>query len=462
MNKMFNQTKNLVLSTTLLLFGLVLLSQNPTIPTYPTIENCNIGKSLTSGVSVNIADTYSYNTIGVLSNISINGGILVVCGDLSIISGNFNSGTIYIKPNSKLFVGQSVSVVGVNIINLGFVELRANNMNFNTTTTIWNMGDSLVISGNGTHIFNNTFITTNGAKTNIESNASINSGGYFFVDNNSYVQVEGSMLNNGSLIINESATLNIGGSYTSNSSGQIYMDDYSLFQVSGNFTLNHTISYNGTFFLGAMVVLESTSTINVPISQDILINVCTPQSLTNTQLGNATSSCDNLSIYGYNGLIPLPIQLGSFEAVYVNEYVLIKWITLGEINSSHFVLESSFDLSNWVTVSVLQSLGNSSVGGKYEVVDVVGAPYYRLKQFDFDGHFEFFGPISIYKNTDYGHVIEDGVATIKHPGIICYRIITTDGKLLNYGVALGEISIKLPNGLSVLIINEAIYLKVFR
>lgn len=323
------------------------------------------------------------------------------------------------------------------------------------------MGDSLTISGNGTHNFNGSIITTNGSKTIIENNALINSSGNFYIDNNSYLRVEGDIINNGSIFINESATLFISDSYMSNSSGQIYMSDYSLMHVLGYFSLSHNIVYNGGLFFGSMIILESMANINTPVSQDVLVNVCTSQSLTNIQLGNATLSCDNLGFYGSNGLITLPVELGSFSAFYNGYHTCVNWKTLSEINSDYFILEYSEDLVNWKTVSRISSIGNTSIGGEYSVIDFKWSPYYRLIQFDFDGRSEIFGPFSTQSVfNELLYYIHNGYIFIEK--YTDYQFIKIDGSVISKGFVTSGYPIEIPDGLSILIINNVVILRLFK
>lgn len=95
-------------------------------------------------------------------------------------------------------------------------------------------------------------------------------------------------------------------------------------------------------------------------------------------------------------LIALPVTLKSFKSECNNGLPKLKWITEAELNCDYFQIERSIDYINWVEVSKIKGMGNSSTEKKYEFYDISSGNnfegYYRLKQVDFDGNFEYFGP----------------------------------------------------------------------
>ena len=82
----------------------------------------------------------------------------------------------------------------------------------------------------------------------------------------------------------------------------------------------------------------------------------------------------------------------------------MNWQTASEINNDNFIIERSADGHSWTGIGKIQGAGNSSTIHNYDFVDesplslgrgVGGEVYYRLKQTDFDGRYEYFGPIAI-------------------------------------------------------------------
>ena len=93
-----------------------------------------------------------------------------------------------------------------------------------------------------------------------------------------------------------------------------------------------------------------------------------------------------------------PIDLISFESEVNPEYIELTWVTATELNNDFFTLERSSDLYAWEIVGYVQGAGTTSEIQHYSYRDHSpreGISYYRLKQTDFDGQFEYFGPLSV-------------------------------------------------------------------
>jgi len=98
----------------------------------------------------------------------------------------------------------------------------------------------------------------------------------------------------------------------------------------------------------------------------------------------------------------LPIELLSFSGSCEKENVILNWSTASEINNNYFTIERSSDGTNFEPIETVQGAGNSSTIRSYEFTDSPpdgggqeGALYYRLKQTDYNGKYEYFGPISV-------------------------------------------------------------------
>ncbi|MGB0934004.1 MAG: T9SS type A sorting domain-containing protein [Lishizhenia sp.] len=126
-----------------------------------------------------------------------------------------------------------------------------------------------------------------------------------------------------------------------------------------------------------------------------------------TDLGNNIFQFSNVS-GGINGIsnnrrftlgtanssqTPLPIELISFTAKPINNsYVQLNWETASEYNNDYFTIERSRNGIEWEEIEVINSLGNSHTLSTYSVFDkapLQGISYYRLKQTDFNGQFEY-------------------------------------------------------------------------
>jgi hypothetical protein len=117
---------------------------------------------------------------------------------------------------------------------------------------------------------------------------------------------------------------------------------------------------------------------------------------------------------------PLPVELSVFGGIYQDGSVKLLWRTETEVNNYGFEIllfaqndgHSEPDLSgeeSWEKIGFVEGHGNSNSPKYYEFVDesvVYGTQYYRLKQIDNDGSFE------------YSDVVEVDVPTLQDYAIL--------------------------------------------
>jgi len=100
---------------------------------------------------------------------------------------------------------------------------------------------------------------------------------------------------------------------------------------------------------------------------------------------------------------PLPISLTSFDVVCDNKQININWVTASETNNNYFTIEKSNDGINTTVVGIIKGNGTTTEKNTYTFVDTEPTSevtYYRLKQTDFDGKFEYFDMKSVSCNVD--------------------------------------------------------------
>lgn len=99
---------------------------------------------------------------------------------------------------------------------------------------------------------------------------------------------------------------------------------------------------------------------------------------------------DNTSMNVTNAV--LPIELTFFEAKIKENATEIEWQTATEINNERFEIEHSTDGNNFEIIEILAGAGTSTETNNYAAIHnspAKGSNYYRLKQVDFDGNFEY-------------------------------------------------------------------------
>jgi predicted esterase len=90
---------------------------------------------------------------------------------------------------------------------------------------------------------------------------------------------------------------------------------------------------------------------------------------------------------------PLPVKWRAFTATRSNSEINLFWQTAQEINNNHFEIERSVDGNLFTTTGQKEAVGNSNVIQRYQFTDLEVLDhityYYRIKQIDNDGQFDF-------------------------------------------------------------------------
>lgn len=112
--------------------------------------------------------------------------------------------------------------------------------------------------------------------------------------------------------------------------------------------------------------------------------------LTNGE-GDNLNMIDELYNYALT-ITALPIELTTFTAQEQDKKVHLGWQTASETSNRGFQIEHSADGNNWRNIGFVEGKGNSAALNDYQFTDhfpISGLNYYRLKQMDYDGAFEY-------------------------------------------------------------------------
>lgn len=102
-------------------------------------------------------------------------------------------------------------------------------------------------------------------------------------------------------------------------------------------------------------------------------------------------------------ITPLPVELARFEGKASQSGISLTWETASEQNNSHFEVERSTDGSTFEQLGSVPGNGNSVVTIAYQYLDKhphPGLNYYRLKQVDFDGKYEYSKVVAVTLGED--------------------------------------------------------------
>jgi hypothetical protein len=150
--------------------------------------------------------------------------------------------------------------------------------------------------------------------------------------------------------------------------------------------------------------------------------------------GFAGSLCQfDLSTSGCQPPIPLPVELTNFKGKYNDEsgMVVLTWETQSQVNSSHFVIQKSYDAIAFEDIGLEDADGTINLRVGYSFLDnslMMGDNYYRLNIFDVDGHSEY-SPIINVKTVNTSFTIGGVDNKIS---IDCYSNKTTEYSIVVY------------------------------
>lgn len=124
------------------------------------------------------------------------------------------------------------------------------------------------------------------------------------------------------------------------------------------------------------------------IGNTLTIRVC----LLNTNSFGDDIFIDDVSVPEAGAMI-LPVKWAEFNVKPLNEGNQLNWATYTEVNNEEFEIEKSNDnMLNFRKIGTVKGVGNSTKLSRYDFLDTEitsATSYYRIKQVDFDGNFEY-------------------------------------------------------------------------
>jgi Leucine-rich repeat (LRR) protein len=159
----------------------------------------------------------------------------------------------------------------------------------------------------------------------------------------------------------------------------LYRNGSVLSVYAGGTLSNNTYRWYKGSTLAATITGDSTYTMTAPGDYSVAV--------TNAIATQLTLYSDSLDITS------LPVSLVNFTAAKQNnQSTLLHWTTTDEVNSSYFEVNRSKDGTNFTTIGDVAAIGNSNAHNNYSFTDSKpnnGANYYRLKEVDKDGTYQY-------------------------------------------------------------------------
>lgn len=111
-------------------------------------------------------------------------------------------------------------------------------------------------------------------------------------------------------------------------------------------------------------------------------------------------NCD-FTVSGWSATGILPVKLVSFSGYPVEGGNKLIWTTESEINNDYFIVQKSSNTKDFFDVGIVDGNGNSNTANNYSFFDLSPSPkisYYRLKQIDFNGKYEYSELVAVSAN----------------------------------------------------------------
>lgn len=194
-----------------------------------------------------------------------------------------------------------------------------------------------------------------------------------------------------------------------------------------------TAGINATSIIGDedVMVYTGSTTCNTTIA-DCAAAIATASNWI-TQDGSGDQSADGTppdfpaDVPSFFGGSALPVILIEFDAKIKDDKVIVYWETTSELNNDYFELHKSSDGINFEMITRIEGNGTTSDTHRYQYIDRKPSnkySYYRLRQVDFDGQFEWLKTI-VLKQNRHG---DDNVYVYPNP--VVESKFTLDTKLL--------------------------------
>ena len=185
------------------------------------------------------------------------------------------------------------------------------------------------------------------------------------------------------------------------------MDATSVAAITTNYTPStvgiHTITLTVTDSYGCIDATDNTASYQITVSS------------------NQVAPCNTL-----------PVEFVSFDAKLLgNSSAELNWVTATELDNERFEIERRVDnVNEWTTVGSVNGAGTTLITQHYSYTDDIPSNahmiYYRLKQIDVDGNFEYSDIVVLRKKVE-----KDNVSVVSNPnGTLLVSIGTEETRAL--------------------------------
>jgi hypothetical protein len=378
---------------------------NSGTPNNPVINTTAIANNVTVNSGASLSYTGSSNSIDIRGALTVigtfntaNGAVIFGSASAQTIPG-INYNVLSINGSSNKILGGSATISSLLNLNSGTISLGTNNITIGAGGQITGGSNSNFIITNGTGKLIQNNIGNSGRAGSIQFPVGSSASSYTPI----WIINTGTTDNYNVRVIGQvnstySGEVPTGTTFTSHAVNKTWFINEG---TTGGSTLTLTIqwnaadeltsftnsncniaTYNGTNWVGGSLSAAAGTDPYIQITSNI------------TSMGGFSIGDSNSTV---------PVKLISFVGSKDQNNVILNWQTASEINNNHFEIERSIDGKNFNKLNDIKGAGNSNIALDYSYIDktakdafdISNVVYYRLKQVDFDGKYEYSKTISI-------------------------------------------------------------------
>ena len=156
--------------------------------------------------------------------------------------------------------------------------------------------------------------------------------------------------------------------------------------------------------------------------------------------------------FSYVVSAPLPVEFTHFTVAAKGAQTQLDFATASEINNDYFEAQRSSNGRDWEIIGKIEGAGTTQQEQKYSFADrqpLPGMNYYRLRQVDYDGQFEYSSIVSIIMEAVLGEIsihpnpVQDNLQINIPPATTDLIIIDQTGRMIHRQKLSGQADVEI-------------------